>query len=124
VINIDTLDVLKELIKSFGSKIYVVNVKQKKEVVSVESTVAEVKLEAQLNGTEHFYYFPEHEDLVEGLNEFVKTKKADMIAVIPHRYNLLEGLFHKSFSKKMAFHTKVPLLVLPDNHKKTDAYFI
>jgi len=124
LINIDTLDVLKELIKSFDSKIYVVNIKQKKEEVSIERTVAEIKPERQLNGTEHFYYFPEHEDLVEGINEFVKTKKADIVAVIPHRYNLLDGLFHKSFSKKMAFHARVPLLVLPDNHKKSDAYFI
>jgi nucleotide-binding universal stress UspA family protein len=121
LINIDTLDILKELAKTFGSKIYVVNVKEQKEEVSVKGVNAETKWEAQLSGTEHFYFFPEHDDLVEGVNEFVKTEKADMVAVIPHRYNLIEGLFHKSFSKKMAFHTQVPLLILPDNHKKTNA---
>ena len=119
-----TLDALKALMKTFSSKVYVVNVKQKKESVSVDEAIAGVKLESKLNDVEHVHYFPEKEDPVEGINEFVKDKKADMVAIIPHRYNLLERLFHKSISKKMAFHTHVPMLALPDNHKSLDAYFL
>lgn len=122
--DVHTLDALKELMKTFGSKIYVVNVKQKKESVSMEEAVAGVKLENKLNDVEHIYYFPEKEDLVEGINEFVQEHQADMVAIIPHRYSLMERLFHKSISKKMAFHTHIPLLALPDNHKSIPAYFL
>ncbi len=122
--DVHTLDTLKTLMKTFGSKIYVVNVKQKKESVSVEEAVAAVKLEGTLSDVEHIYYFPEKEDLVEGINEFVEDNHADMIAIIPHRYNIIERLFHKSISKKMAFHTRVPLLALPDNHKAVAADFL
>jgi len=122
--DVHTLDALKELMKTFGSKIYVVNVKQKKESVSMEEAVAGVKLENKLNDVEHIYYFPEKEDLVEGINEFVQEHQADMVAIIPHHYSLMERLFHKSISKKMAFHTHIPLLALPDNHKSIPAYFL
>lgn len=121
--DIHTLDALKGFMKTFGSKIYVVNVKQKKESVTVEK-VTETKLESKLCDVQHVYYFPEKEDLVEGINEFVEDHQADMVAIIPHRYNLMERLFHKSISKKMAFHTHVPLLALPDNHKSISAYFL
>jgi len=122
--DVHALDILKALMKTFDSKIYVVNVKQKKESVSVEEAIAGAKLESKLSDVEHIYYFSEKEDLVEGINEFVEDKHADMIAIIPHRYNLMDRLFHKSISKKMAFHTRVPLLALPDNHKAVAAYFL
>lgn len=122
--DVHTLDALKKLMKTFGSKIYIVNVKQKMETVSMEEAVAGVKLENKLNDVEHIYYFPEKEDLVEGINEFVQEYQTDWIAIIPHRYSLMERLFHKSISKKMAFHTHVPLLALPDNHKSIPAYFL
>ncbi len=121
--DLHTLDALKDFMKTFNSKIYVVNIKQKKESVSVEKEM-ETNLEGKLCDVQHIYYFPEKEDLVEGINEFVKDKQADMVAIIPHRYNLVERLFHKSISKKMAFHTHVPLLALPDNHKTVAAYFL
>jgi nucleotide-binding universal stress UspA family protein len=116
--NSHTLDLLKDLLSTFGSILLVVNIKRKKdEEVKLQEAVAGVKLENELDNVEHYYFFPEKEDLVEGINEFIENHKADMVAVIPHHYNLVERLFHKSISKKMAFHTQVPLLVLPENNK-------
>jgi nucleotide-binding universal stress UspA family protein len=119
-----TLDSLKSFLKIFHSKIYVLNVKQKQESVLLEEAIAGVKLEGELRDAEHVYYFSEKENLVDGINEFVEQKHADMVVIIPHRYNLMERLFHKSISKKMAFHTHVPMLSLPDNHESIPAYFI
>jgi nucleotide-binding universal stress UspA family protein len=116
-----TLDALKKLMKAFDPKIYVVNVKQKSEPVTKEKTTGS-QLEAELADMQHTYFFPENEDPVEGINDFVEEKKADIIAIIPHHHNLFEQLFHKSISKRMAFRTHVPLLALPDNHKSIPAY--
>jgi nucleotide-binding universal stress UspA family protein len=118
-----SLDTLKDFTKHFGSKILVVNVKSKKYKFTSEQEL-EKTIEGKLSNMEHLYYFPEKEDLVEGINEFVKDHNADMLAIIPHRYNFFERIFHASVSKKMAFHTDVPLLALPDNHKNVAAYFL
>ncbi len=115
--NIKILDKLNMLVEHFKSVIYIVNVREKKDELTVANAVAEVQLETKLKDVEHFYYYPENGHPVEGINDFVRMKKADMVAVIPHHYTFVENLFHNSFSKKMAFHTKVPLLVLPNDGK-------
>ncbi len=122
--NYKTLESLNELITAFKSKLFVVNVKNKQEMVSVEEAGAGLRLEHQISDINHIYNYTENENLVEGIDNFVKGKKADMLAVIPHRHNLLERLFHKSISKTIAFHTDIPLFALPDNHKSMAAYLL
>jgi nucleotide-binding universal stress UspA family protein len=121
--DVHSLDALKSFSKAFNPKIYVVNIKRRKESVAVKKQVG-TKLDGLLSNVEHVYYFPEKEDLAEGINEFASEHNADIVAVVPHRYGLIEGLFHKSISKRLAFHTNVPLLALPDNHKSIAAYFL
>lgn len=111
--NINVLDKMKKLVEPFNPTIFIVNVQSSNDKVSVENAVAEMQLETKLKEVEHIYYYPKNEDAVDGVNEFVTAKKANMVVVIPHHYALVERLFHRSFSRKMAFHTEVPLLVLP-----------
>ncbi|HSH68179.1 MAG TPA: universal stress protein [Bacteroidia bacterium] len=122
-VDIQTLNVLKKIAETFQSTLYIVNVKDKKEVVTQEEKAIAVSIDKKLCDVQHVFYFPEKTDLVTGLDEFVNLKHADMLAIIPHRYNMMERLFHKSISKKMAYHTKIPLLALPDNHESVAAYF-
>ena len=52
-----------------------------------------------------------NEDPAAGINEYVAKQEIDVLALfIPNR-RLLERLFHRSFTKQMAFHARVPLLV-------------
>lgn len=122
--NYETIGSLNELIKVFGSELLVLNIKPKLEPVSVEEAGAGLRLEKKLNEINHEYHFSENNDLVDGINIFVTEKKADMLAVIPHRHNLLERLFRKSISRSIAFHTSVPMIALPDDHKRVAAYFV
>lgn len=123
-VNINSLKSLKSLARLFHSDILLVNVRNKKALITKESTIAENNFESALKGARHYYYYSDKNNLVEGINEFVKNKKADIVAIITRKYSLLNNLFHKSVSKKLAFHTKLPLLALPDNHKSIPAYFI
>lgn len=120
----NTLDLIRDLLNTIGCKIYILNVKRKKESVSLVESLTKMEFKNTLNSVENIYYFPEKEDLVEGINEFVEAHHADIVVTIPHAYNLVERLFHKSISKKMAFHIHVPLLALPDNLKTTSSNFL
>lgn len=44
------------------------------------------------------------------IDEYVREKHIDWLAIFIPRRRLWERLFHSSFSKKMAFHTKIPLI--------------
>lgn len=47
----------------------------------------------------------------EGINAFIAERDMDVLALFVPNRRLLERLFHRSFTKQMAFHVKVPLLV-------------
>ncbi|HET6225840.1 MAG TPA: universal stress protein [Bacteroidia bacterium] len=95
----------------FKSKIFILNVRRKQDTTSLSILPSE-NLKSKLSGIKHQFVFSENENVVEGINEFVKKNKVDIVTIVPHQYNLLERLFHTSISKKLAFHTHVPLLVL------------
>lgn len=122
--NTNTYETLKGFAEKFDSKICVLNVSKNKQLEIAEETHASKQLEKSLTNIEHEYFFHDNENLVEEINEFVADQKADIVAVIPHKYNIIENLFHKSISKKLAFYTQVPLFVIPDHHKSIAAFFI
>lgn len=111
------LDPLKRLIEIFNSRLLVMNVKEDKREVSIEEKTTAVKMDRKLADIDHSYHFMESEDLVDGIKEFIDDKKPDMIAVIPHKYNILERLSHRSTTKKLAFQSTIPFLALPDLDK-------
>lgn len=61
------------------------------------------------------YHYTDHPDTAEGISDFVRQHKADMVITV-HRKDdrVLKQLFRKSISKRLAWHTTVPLLVLPE----------
>jgi len=45
-------------------------------------------------------------------SDFIDEKQVDLLVLAKHNRSWFDRLFHRSFSKRMAFHTKIPLLVL------------
>jgi len=57
------------------------------------------------------FFIVSNPSLMEGVDEFIHTQQTDILAMYIPKRGLWEQLFHTSFSKKMTFHTDVPLLV-------------
>lgn len=51
-------------------------------------------------------------DVVSTINSYVEENNADLLVMAKHNRNFFDRLFHRSLSKKMAYHTHVPLLIL------------
>lgn len=58
------------------------------------------------------------EEFEETLEEYIDQNKIDILAMVTHKRTFLNRLFHPSMTKRMSYHTKIPLLVLPDNEEK------
>jgi len=107
------LEPLKEFVKLFKSQVYVLNViKEIKKSVAVKKSAAGAAIEDSLEGIKHSFHFVENDDTIEGINEFVSDKKADMVVIIPRKHKFLDNIFHERNTKRMAFHTSIPLLAL------------
>ncbi|MFZ4796333.1 MAG: universal stress protein [Bacteroidia bacterium] len=55
---------------------------------------------------------PEGESVIESINTFITNNHSNMIVMAKHNRNFFDRLFHRSLSRQMAYHTKIPLLVL------------
>jgi nucleotide-binding universal stress UspA family protein len=51
-------------------------------------------------------------ETTDAINQLIDEKKVDLLVLAKHNRSWFDRLFHRSFSKRMSFHTKIPLLVL------------
>lgn len=107
------LERLKEMTKSFQAHINVFCLEKEEEKVTVDKAVSGVRLEDMLQDVPHSLHFPKGEDLVEGINLFASDHQADILAMLPHEHGILDRVLNRSITRKMVFHTQLPLLVLP-----------
>jgi nucleotide-binding universal stress UspA family protein len=55
------------------------------------------------------------EDKEQTLLDFIENRDISLLIMRTHKRGFFEGLFHRSFTKKMTYHTKVPILIFHDN---------
>lgn len=117
-INRTVLNPLKEFVKLFKSNVFVLNViGEDEKPPTTKNAVPGVGIVPALKGIKHSHHFIKNADPVNGINKFTTAKKADMIVIIPRRHKFLSTIFRESNTKKMAFHTKIPLLALHEETK-------
>lgn len=52
----------------------------------------------------------ENKNVYEGLNSFIESNKADLVAMTMHKRSFIQKMFNRSITKKMAYHTHIPLI--------------
>ncbi|MEE4178755.1 MAG: universal stress protein [Bacteroides sp.] len=56
----------------------------------------------------------QHENVQEALNNFLNDQGVGMIALVNRKRQIFERLFHRSLTKKFAYHSEIPLLAFSD----------
>ncbi len=49
----------------------------------------------------------------ETINEYIATNKFDILSMTTHKRTLLGSIFNRSLTRKMSYHSKVPILSIP-----------
>lgn len=47
------------------------------------------------------------------LQNYIRRNEIDMLAMVTHKRDFLDRIFHPSMTKRMSYHTKIPLLAIP-----------
>ena len=108
------IEILKEFGETFDSELSIVSVVSGEWNTHFhfrENYLGFIKELKAMNPTLECLQGPDVSDSIE---TYVKNNHVNMIAMIPHTHSLLESVFAGSVTKKMAFLTHVPLLVLPE----------
>src|SRR6218665_22032 len=69
-------------------------------------------LQRALSGLHPKFHFIEHKDIEEGIHEFAENNNLDLIIPIPKKHKLLEGIFKKSSTKELIYHSHIPVMCL------------
>lgn len=104
---------LMGLVAPFDMKIYCVHIGTGK-----EDTWERLKMEGLKEYFKSVYpafkvecILLEEEDVIQGLNDLVQQEQIDIISLTTHKRNLITKFLYPSITRKLFFHTNVPLLV-------------
>lgn len=95
------------------SKIYVIHVINinKDDNASFQEKVLP-SIQSFLKHEEYTVHHVQHDDVVDGINRFVKESNADMVIMAPRKHATWKNFFFERQTKRMAFHSIVPLLII------------
>ncbi|WP_026768137.1 universal stress protein [Asinibacterium sp. OR53] len=102
---------IKSLLSATGARLSVLNVYHNKEYDDT-FTYESLMLDTLLEGCRPHYFFVDNPDFTDAINAFVKEKHSQIVITIPKKHGWFEGLFHKSHTRMLAFHSIIPLMVI------------
>ena len=101
---------IKDFVKEFNAEIHVLNVDYKNAHFKPDTPEQSALLHTMLADLNPNYDFIEDENIETGIEKFAEQNKLDLIITIPKKHKLLEGLFRKSHTKDLIFHSHLPIM--------------
>lgn len=106
---------IKGMLHLLKAELLVFNVDYKNKNFGVDTLDEQKFMHQLLEGENVRFFYNNCSDTAEGIIDFTERQKADVVMVIPRKDVFPESLFRKKVTKRLAFHIKTPLLVLPAN---------
>lgn len=104
---------IKAVLKLFGASLHIVNVDSEHYVDITDEYKAErVKMEKMFEGYNPEFYFIRQYDFQEAISQFSLDRAIDAIVIVPKRNSFLSGLFKTSHTKKLAYHSHIPIVAI------------
>jgi nucleotide-binding universal stress UspA family protein len=112
VVETTPVEPIKKILDATRAKLYAVNVYESEKELTTAKTAQKDLLQSLLKDYDPSFEFIKSDDFNDAINQYVEAKKIDMIIAIPRKRNFLEGLFKERHTKKLAFHSHVPLMYI------------
>lgn len=111
----DALRQALEIADRFNATVQCLYIKNPDDPSDIDERIAEWKLYYRDENIDFFNIAGDH--IEQTILDFIESQHVDMLVMRKHKRNFFERLFHSSLTKKMAYHTKIPLLVFKEHEK-------
>jgi len=101
---------IRAFVKEFNAEIHVLNVDYKSTHFKPDTPEQSALLHTMLEDLNPKYDFIEDENIEAGIEKFAEKNNLDLVITIPKKHKLLEGLFKKSHTKDLVFHSHLPIM--------------
>ena len=104
---------IKKVLETFKAKLHIVNVNSQHYIELSENYAAEQqKLKDMFSEFDPEFYFLRLYDVDDAINKFAEDKNIDLIITINKEHSLVHKLFITSHTKKLAYQSTVPVMVV------------
>jgi nucleotide-binding universal stress UspA family protein len=104
---------IKALLDLFKPTLYIINVDSEHYVdITEQYKIERAKLEQQFAEYNPQFAFIRMFDFLDAINNFTRDKEIDFIITVPRKHSFLSGLFKTSHTKKLAYHSTVPIVAV------------
>ncbi len=107
-----TVYTAKYFAKIFDAELEVISIENPEEERSIEKAASLDFVEEKLESVNHKTFLLSDKDAALGLSDHYDKYPADAIILNPKKHNIFQTLFGTSVTKKLIFHSKIPLLVI------------
>lgn len=107
---IPDINALSQIANKFHSKIHMLNIYPPREIIDKDEMADNMEL--HFNKFNHEFHFLESDHVDETINQFIESGKAHLLVMIPKKHTFFSKLFAGSHTRRLAFHTTVPMLTL------------
>ncbi len=109
------LSALTELVKIWNTKIQILHVTAEFELNDIQNENREV-LKNYFSTLDYSFYDAEFEEgISHSIENYLSENMVDLMAVIRYEHTSWEKIIREPVIKKLAFHTKIPVLMLPEH---------
>lgn len=98
-----------QISKIFGAKLLCLYIKNDDDPEDIDERINEWKIYYRDENIDFYNISGSH--IEQTILDFIDHHAVNMLVMRTHKRGFFEGLFHRSLTKKMAYHTKVPLLI-------------
>jgi len=110
--NTDCINPALELVKQFNARVTALNIREPHHVMTHAESLASKQADTLLAEVPHRMVNYTDELPVEGIEHYLGSHQVDLLVMLKHKHSFFELLFNGSLTRKMAFHTHIPFLVL------------
>jgi nucleotide-binding universal stress UspA family protein len=106
---------IKKILDIFKPNLHIVNVDAEHYVELTEEYKKErAWLEKTFEEYHPEFYFIRMFDFLDAISNFAADHHIDLIVTVPRKHSFLSGLYKTSHTKKLAYHSHVPVVAIPE----------
>ncbi len=114
--NSTAMSQLADIATELGADLHVLTMQQDVHNRDNETRIDEDAVRLLAPANPHFHVVYEIKNIEAELEKFVEENTIDWLILIPRKHSFFEGLFHKSQSRAIAHHSRIPVLALHETH--------
>ena len=109
----DALRKALDIAAKFDARLQCLYIKNDDDPEDIEERINEWKIYYRDENIDFYNIAGDH--IEQTILDFIDNQKVDLLVMRTHKRGFFESLFHRSLTKKLAYHTNVPLLVFHES---------